>query len=68
MEMQNCFKSQDVGSLVELQKTMPADVFNPALVRCMKAGLWSQPSGDDDEAGGDEEEVVDDGLIEPDLD
>jgi len=49
-----CFETQDVGKLLELQKTMPSSEFNPALLKCIKAGLWSQPMGEEDDV---EEEV-----------
>lgn len=47
-EMQRCFEEQDIPALVELQKTMDPAIFNPALVQCMKAGLWSQPADDEE--------------------
>lgn len=50
--MQDCFLSGDVQKLVDLQKSMDPKIFNPNMVRCMKAGLWSQPMGDDSEEEG----------------
>merc|ERR1712194_986266 len=40
-EMRECFEKQNVGMLLELQKTMHSTVFNPILIKCIKAGLWS---------------------------
>merc|ERR1712150_98863 len=37
-EMQKCFEEQNIPALIELQRTMPGDVFNPHLMRCIKAG------------------------------
>ncbi|CAD7975865.1 unnamed protein product [Amoebophrya sp. A25] len=59
-EMRECFESQEVGRLVELQKTMDPRIFNPALMQCIQAGLWHQPDMDDDEEevnGENDEEV-----------
>jgi len=48
-EMQECFESQEVQKLVDLQKNMDPKIFNPNLMLCIKAGLWSQPMGESDD-------------------
>ncbi|CAD7946900.1 unnamed protein product [Amoebophrya sp. A120] len=55
-EMRRCFESQDTQMLVDLQKTMDPAIFNPHLIKCIKAGLWSQPMGDDSDDEKEEEE------------
>ena len=54
-EFKKCFECQEVQALVDLQKTMDPAIFNPHLIKCIKAGLWSQPSGEE----GEEFEEVD---------
>merc|ERR1712183_93476 len=55
IEMRQCFEKQDIPGLVELQKTMDPKIFNPALIQCIKAGLWTQPMDDDDDDENTEE-------------
>lgn len=55
VEMRTCFESQNIPGLVELQKTMDPSIFMPAMIKCIKAGLWSQPEDEEGEKGEAEE-------------